>query len=118
MATPSQQQVCHWSYLSYHNLDSNNYGPAFNSLARTPPTAALPVTLLTACNRPQSLTSCISSYKHGIKTQQTALDRVRSQDYSSLNIVHGRYKKIYDVHLKRFKDRMSYHQRMGGTTNS
>ena len=52
-----------------------------NPLARIPPGGALRITSLTW------------SYKHAIKTQQTAVDRARSQDDNSLKIAHGPHKK-------------------------
>ena len=53
-----------------------------NPLARIPPRG-----------RPRSLTWCILSYKHTIKTQQTAVDIARFQDDNSLKKAHGPHQK-------------------------
>ena len=51
------------------------------------------MTMHTAHTRPRSLTWCILSYTHATITQQTAVDRARSQDENSLRIAHGPHKK-------------------------
>ncbi len=64
-----------------------------NPLARIPPAGSLHITPHTARTRLRSLTSCIFSSKHAIKTQQTAIDTVLSQHDNSLIIAHGAHKK-------------------------
>ena len=67
--------------------------PSLNPLARITPGGALGMTTHTARTRPRSLTWCTLSYTHAIITQQTAVDRARSQDDNSLKIAHGPHKK-------------------------